>query len=323
MTIHKIVKKLLIVLFLFNQLNCQAQRRYISPWERFNKTISIDFGGGTAHYLGDIHPNNNVFSYVSTVRWNISSNLTWQFSPLFALRAGFAWVRISGDDFTFTKKNMALKPQSDAFDLQFLRNLHFRNDLKEVSFTGIINLSNGFSNRTSNRPNRTPYVFSGINFFMNQLSARDKFNMQTNEKGAWTAVNISQNNAKFGVSVPIGFGIRTKLSSNLDLLAEVSCRITFTDALDDIIQGPYSAANDVFENRSTELVAAQAGQSRANNFNEISNRQGFPTYSTGKNLPPTIGYPNLFPERGDAGNDAYWTTSLRLRYYFNKKIKCN
>lgn len=299
---------------LLNQFNCNAQGKYKFPWERFNKTLSIDFGGGTAHYVGDIHPNNNVFSYTSTVRWNLSSNLTWQFSPFFSIRSGFAWVRIAGDDFTFTKKNMTFKPQTDAFDLQFLRNLHFRNDLKEISLVGIINLSNGFSNRTSNRPNQTPYLFSGINFFMNQPLAREKFIAATNEKGAWTTINVSQNNTKLGASIPIGLGIRKKLSSKLDLLAEVSYRITFTDALDDIIQAPYSVANDVFENRSTELITAQTGQSRANNFNDISNRQGFSTYSTGNILPPTIGYPNPFPERGDAGNDSYWTTSLRLRY---------
>lgn len=316
------MKKIFIILLLLNQLQCNAQGKYKLPWERFNKTFSVDFGGGTAHYLGDIHPNNNVFSYTSTVRWNLSSHLTWQFSPLFAVRAGLAWVRISGDDFAFTKKNMAFKPQTDAFDLQFLRNLHFRNDLKELSLTSIINLQNGFSNRTSSRPNQTPYLFSGINFFMNQPLAREKFNAETNEKGAWTTINVSQNDTKFGASIPIGLGIRKKLNSKLDLVAEVSYRITFTDALDDIIQASYSATTDIFENRSTELITAQAGQSRANNFNDVSNRQGFPTYSTGKILPPTIGYPNPFPERGDAGNDSYWTTSLRLRYYFDKKIKC-
>lgn len=308
---------------MLNQIDCKAQGKYKLPWERFNKTFSIDFGGGTAHYLGDIHPNNNVFSYTSTVRWNLSSNLTWQFSPIFAMRAGLVWARVLADDFTFTKKNMAFNPQTDAFDLQFLRNLHFRNDLKEVSLSGIINLSNGFSNRTSNRPHQTPYLFSGINLFMNQPSAREKFNAETNEKGAWTTINVSQNNAKFGASIPIGLGIRKKITSTLDLVAEVSYRITFTDALDDIMQAPYSAANDVFENRSTELIAAQIGQSRAPNFNDVSNRQGFPTYSTGKNLPPTVGFPNPFPERGDGGNDAYWTTSLRIRYYFDKKIKCD
>lgn len=316
------MKKLLIILLLTNQHQCNAQGKYKLPWERFNKTFSIDFGGGTAQYLGDIHPNNNIFSYVSTVRWNLSSHITWQFSPLFAVRTGFSWVRISGDDFAFTKRNMEFKPQTDAFDLQFLRNLHFRNDLKEVSLTGIINLQNGFSNRTSNRPNQIPYLFSGINFFINQPLAREKFNVDTNEKGAWRIINISQNNIKFDVSIPIGLGIRIKLSPKLDLAAEVSYRITFTDALDDITQATYSTTSDIFENRSTELIAAQTGQSRVKNFNDVSNRQGFPIYLTGKTLPPTIGYPNPFPERGDAGNDSYWTTNLRLRYYFDKKIKC-
>jgi hypothetical protein len=319
----KLLKKTLLLFLLLTQFNCNGQGKYKFPWERFNKTLSLDFGGGTAHYFGDIHPTNNFYSYTSTVRWNVSSNLIWQLSPYFSVRAGFAWVRISGDDFTFTSKNMEAKPQSDIYDLQFLRNLHFKNDLKEISLTGQINLSNGFSNRTSNRPNQTPYIFSGINAFINQPFARDKFDVIANKKGDWTALNVSQKVSKFGVSVPIGIGIRKKLNPKFDLIAEICYRITFTDALDDIVQSPYSATVGNFENRTTELIAARAEQSRASNFNVVSNRQGFPTYGgTANKLPPTIGYPNPFPERGEAGNDSYWTTSLRIRYYFSKKIKC-
>lgn len=309
-------------MILINHTHCNAQGKYKSPWERFNKNFSLDMGVGSAHYLGDIHPSNNIFSHTSTVRWNLSSSLTWQLSPIFGIRAGFSWIRILGDDFTYTKKNMALKPQTDAFDLQFLRNLHFRNDIKEASLIGTINLIDGFSNRTSNRPKQTPYLFSGINFYLNEPTAREQFNANTNEKGPWTTINISQNNTKFGMSIPIGFGIRKKLTTKLDLVAEVCYRVTFTDALDDIIQASYSNSMDPFENRSIELIAARTDQSRVDNFNAVSNRQGFPAYSTGKNLPPTIGFPNPFPERGEAGNDSYWTTSLKLRYYFDKKIKC-
>ncbi|MFY7912160.1 MAG: DUF6089 family protein [Emticicia sp.] len=317
------MKKVFVLIMALAQINCLGQGRYKSPWERFNKTLSVDLGAGTAHYFGDIHPTNNLYSFSSTVRWNVSSNLTWQFSPFFSLRTGFAWVRIAGDDFVFAKNNMNARPTADAFDLQFLRNLHFRNDIKEFSLVGIINLSNGFSNRTSNRPNQTPYLFSGINLFINQPMAREKYNVSTSSKGDWTNINISPSNSKLNFSIPIGLGFRRKLNSKLDLVAEISYRVTFIDNLDDIIKGPYSNANTALENRSTERVAAQTGQDRTLTFNEISNRLGFPSSSgTGPNLPPTIGFPNPFPERGNDKNDSYWTTSLRVRYYFEKKIKC-
>lgn len=317
------MKKALIFTIIFAQINCFGQSRFKFPWERFNKSLSLDLGAGTAQYFGDIYPTNNLYSFTSTVRWNVSSNLTWQFSPLFSLRTGFAWVRISGDDFVIAKNNMNAKPLSDAFDLQFLRNLHFRNDIKEFSFIGLINLSNGFSNRTSNRPNQTPYLFSGINLFLNQPMVREKYNILTNSKGEWTNINISQINSNLALSIPIGLGIRKKLNSKLDLVAEISYRVTFTDNLDDIIKEPYTNSNNALENRSTERIAAQFGEDRAKKFNEISNRQGFPSFTgIGANLPPTIGHPNPFPERGDDGKDSYLTTSLRLRYYFDKKIKC-
>jgi hypothetical protein len=315
------VKKALTFILIFAQIHCFGQK---IPWERFNKTLSLDLGAGTAKYFGDIYPTNNLYSYTSTVRWNVSSNLTWQFSPFFSLRTGFTWVRISGDDLVFANKNMNAKPISDAFDLQFLRNLHFRNDIKELSFIGIINLRNGFSNRTSNRPDQTPYLFSGMNLFLSQPMVREKYDMLTSSKGEWTNINISQSNSKLDLSIPIGLGIRKKLNSKLDLVAEVSYRVTFTDKLDDITKGPYTNSTNSLENRSTERTAALFGKDRAGKFNEISNRQGFPTFTgMGANLPPTIGYPNPFPDRGDEGNDSYWTTSIRLRYYFDKKIKCN
>jgi hypothetical protein len=314
-----------ILLFLFFiQLSTFAQRQNLIPaYNRFDKNLSVDLGFGTAHYLGDIHPANNFYSYVSTVRWNITSGVTYQFSPIFSARLGLSWIRISADDFTFASKNMAANPTSDAFDLQFLRNLHFRNDLKEVSLVGTMNLKNGFSNRRRNRPEVMPYVLAGVVVFSSSPQVRDKFDASTKQLGDWTDVNIANIKPSLKLGIPLGFGIRKKISSNLDIVAEVAYRITFTDALDDIVNLPYQATLNTFENRSTEVFNARTGESRAGNFNTISNRQGFSIYNgTAKNLPPTIGYPNPTPQRGETGNDAYWTTSFKLRYYFNKRIFC-
>lgn len=318
------MKKNILLFFFFIQLSTFAQRQNLIPaYNRFDKNLSVDLGFGTAHYLGDIHPNNNFYSYISTVRWNITSGVTYQFSPLFSARLGISWIRISADDFTFASKNMAANPQSDAYDLQFLRNLHFRNDLKEASLVGIMNLKNGFTNRRRNRPEVMPYVLAGLVVFSSSPQARDKFDASTKQLGDWTDVNIANIKQTLKLGIPLGFGIRKKISSNFDIVAEVAYRITFTDALDDIVNVPYQATLNTFENRTTEVFNAYTGKSRAENFNTISNRQGFSIYNgTAGSLPPTIGYPNPTPQRGEAGNDAYWTTSFKLRYYFNKRIFC-
>jgi hypothetical protein len=318
------MKKIPFFFLVCIQLNTQAQYRNLTPsYDRFDKNLSVNIGFGTAHYLGDIHPANNFNSYISTVRWNITSDVIYQFSPFLSARVGLSWIRISADDFTFANKNMTANPQSDAFDLQFLRNLHFRNDLKEASFTGMVNLRNGFSNRTSKRPEIMPYFFAGIAIYSNSVQTRDKFDATTKQFGGWADVNVSNVKPLLALSIPLGFGLRKKISPRLDITTEVCYRITFSDALDDIIKMPYQATPDSFENRSTELYDARTGESRASNFNIISNRQGFPVYNgTAKSLPPTIGYPNTTPERGEAGNDAYWTTSFKLRYYFEKRIIC-
>lgn len=318
------MKKNLFLFLVFIQLNTLAQYRNLTPaYYRFDKNLSVEIGAGTAHYLGDIHPANNLYSYISTVRWNVITDVVYQFSPYFSARVGLSWIRISADDFTFASKNMAANPQSDAFDLQFLRNLHFRNDLKEVSLTGMMNLKNGFSNRTSNRPDFMPYLLAGVAIYSNSVQARDKFDIANNQLGAWTSVNVSNIKPSLGLSIPIGFGIRKKISPKMDISAEICYRITFSDVLDDIVKMPYQATPESLENRSTEIYDARTGESRAANFNNVSNRQGFSTYNgTAKILPPTIGYPNPTPERGEAGNDAYWTSSFKLRYYFGKRIMC-
>ncbi len=318
------MKKYLFLLLFLYQLSPYAQRRNLTPTqERFDKNIAVEIGSGTASYLGDIHPSNNLYSYISTVRWNFSSNIIYQFSPFLSARLGFSWIRISADDFTYTSKNMAANPQSDAFDLQFLRNLHFKNDLKEASVIGMLNLKNGFSNRRRNRPDVMPYLLAGVALYSSSPQVRDKFDKTNNQLGDWVNVNVSNINPSLGLSIPLGFGIRKKLSQRLDFVAEICYRITFSDALDDIISMPYQADNIPFENRSTEVFDARTGESRMESFNMISNRQGFSTYNgTAKSLPPTIGYPNPIPERGNVGNDAYWTSNFKLRYYFNKGIRC-
>jgi hypothetical protein len=318
------MKKNILLFLFFIQLSTFAQRQNLIPaYNRFEKNLSVDLGFGTAHYLGDIHPANNFYSYISTVRWNVASGVTYQFSPLFSARLGLSWIRISADDFTFASKNMAANPASDAYDLQFLRNLHFRNDLKEASLIGTMNLKNGFSNRVRNRPETMPYLLAGIALFSSSPQTRDKYNASTKQLGDWTDVNIANIKQTLKLSIPLGFGVRKKISNNFDIAAEVAYRITVSDALDDIVNMPYQATLIPFENRSTEVFNARTGESRATNFNVISNRQGFSTYNgTAQNLPPTIGYPNPTPQRGEAGNDAYWTTNFKLRYYFNKRIFC-
>jgi hypothetical protein len=113
---------------------------------------------------------------------------------------------------------------------RWIRNLSFRNDIKELSFTGIFDL---FENRQSfqKRPDYTPYGFLGL--------AAIYHNPRTLYNGSWVALQPLQTElvkpySSLQVVIPMGLGFRYKLDKQWDIAFEIGWRWTFTDYLDDV-----------------------------------------------------------------------------------------
>ncbi len=303
------------LLLLVRPTETVAQRRINT---RFVPYSSVSFGVGSSHYYGDLAGYRQVIrSTFIMPRWNVGLGYTRQFTPHFAARAMFTWARISGDDYTFNKSRM----EQNA--VQYVRNLHFRNDLKEFAITGIYNfVADG---RNSNyRAKMTPYLFGGVALLAHSPEARTPAvpDNEPYEARKWVKLQPLHTEGQgqpgydkpyslVTAAIPVGIGIRYMLNENFNVGFEVGYRYTFTDYLDDT-GGPYANPANLqglaalMADRRTELKDARTNADR--NLSTIApTSDAFTTTS-----------------RGEKGilTDGYILTSFQIHYIIPGKIKC-
>ncbi len=307
-----------------------AQRRLNT---KFIPYSSISFGAGSSHYYGDLAGYRQFIkaTYIMP-RWNVGIGYTRQFTPHFAARATFTWARITGDDYTFNKNNIKENL------VQYARNLHFRNDLKEFAVTGIYNFVADGRNSTV-RAKLTPYVFGGIAMVAHspeamtpaepsngQYAAREWVKLQPLHTEGQGQPGYDKPYSLVTVAIPVGFGVRYMLNQNFNIGFEIGYRYTFTDYLDDV-GGPY-ASPDVLQglsslmaDRRQELNAARANVNRYDALRAL--------YDNNPDLQPQIAAAlQTEPVRGSESNligflkDSYLLTNLSIHYIIPGKIKC-
>ncbi len=307
-------------------------------WKRrtnFQPYSSVSFGAGTSSYYGDLSPYSRFIpSTFKGMQWNLAFNYTRQLSPSFGLRFGLTWARIAGDD----NKMEGVT----GYDTYFIRNLHFRNDVKELSILGQLDLVPA-SKGITRRPKVVPYLFGGISIFAHDPMAKTPVgNGFSNE---WVRLQPLHTEGQglpgyakpyslIGVGIPLGLGLRYKLNQKFDLGVEVGYRVTFTDYLDDVggnyadpadLQASGGALAVAMGNRTMEKTAAYSLKNRT---------QGVLNYLVSNNIsvpangdPFFLGYIPGFVDRTDPrGNsklkDSYMLTSIKLIYNIPPKIKC-
>ncbi len=139
----------------------QRDGRYV---EKFDAHSSVSLGLGSSNYVGDLAPLGGLPQVAfSSMRWNAGAQFTRHFSKNFSARFGLTYVRIAGDDNYFD--------QSGDFAGSYYRNLHFENDLKELTVLGVYELM-GNREFIRKRPQFSPYVVTGIAAFSHDPRAR-------------------------------------------------------------------------------------------------------------------------------------------------------
>ncbi len=312
---------------------CRAQRRSNNPFMPYSK---VGFGVGTSTYFGDLAGYSQPLKSLTTLpRWNAGLMYTRQFTPQIGMRASFTWVRLAGDDYTFAKSDPVL------YSAQYVRNLHFRNDLKEFALIGTFDLIPG-GRTPRNRPTLTPYLLLGVGLVAHNpkaLTGRPQAG-QTDSTQLWVALQplgtegqgqpgYAKPYSLVTVSIPLGVGVRYKLSEYFDIAAEIRATPTFSDYLDDV-GGNYPNSADLvtplsraFSNRGIstengnsiikEPLAARSGDDRQAGLNRIIESGA---------------QPDQFAQRGGGGlrltflKDSYLLTSLQIHYIIPAKIKC-
>lgn len=322
-----------------------AQSGIFSKKNKLNQYSTVGIGGGSSHYFGDLS-SYKYFYYglITNVRWNGTINYTRQLSPQVAARVGFTWARILGDDYTYSQRNL------DKFSGQFIRNLHFRNDIKEFSLTGLFNLLPQYSKGPQGRSVIMPYSFIGFGFYAHNPKARDVAEIDPGSGavtlGAWTTLKDKQTSGQ-GIDntypksysliqpvFPVGLGLKVKLSEKFDLGIEGGFRITPFDYLDDVaktdfpdpaVLAPISPLGAILSNRAGEDYSALTGASRIADFANIAPQFNVatanPTPSQNGRSIYGFGSPNTVT-RGTGKWDTYFTTQITLSYVISSQVKC-
>ncbi len=306
-----------IVVIMSGQSAEAQNKRMFEPYS------TVGFGLGTSTYIGEIAPYRfPIQTLTRTIRWNINGSYTRHFTPSLAARVSLTVARIAGDDEYF---NRGGKPNAN----NYIRNLHFRNDLKEVSVVGIYQIvPDGRS--SSRRANFTPYIFAGIGIVAHNPKA---LTPKLYDNQEWVSLQPlgTEGQGQPGYekpyslvtySIPVGLGFRYKYNQRLNVSIEGGFRFTGSDYLDDV-SGKYADPNvlksdlaQYMANRSLEDVAARTGKDRN---------------ATAKQLYPDLQDPfaqnitnfDVGDLRGSPSkDDAYFLGSVQINYVLPGKIKC-
>jgi hypothetical protein len=277
-------------------LGQKAKERYAGM--PFKPHSSVSFGAGSSNYVGDLVPVGGLFSVAAqTMRWNLGLQYTRHLSRHFSGNIQVSYIRIAGDDNYFSPTGV--------FEGNYWnRNLHFRNDLQELSLSAIYEPM-GNAENLSKRPLLSPYLYLGVSGFLNNpvarkailpgaspsLQAWQDLQPEDIEGALYSLVNIS---------VPFGFGFRYKIGAQVDLGFDFGYRVSLSDYLDDVSDDRPKVliSPSIYFNRTGEPFAANTLVNRI----PLSTTTTAPIYSTGP--------------------DQYFTTQIRLIFHIRNKIDC-
>ena len=277
-------------------LGQKAKERYEGM--PFKPHSSVSFGAGSSNYIGDLEPVGGLFSVASqTMRWNVGLQYTRHLSRHFSGNIQVSYIRIAGDDNYFSSTGV--------FEGNYLRNLHFRNDLKELSLSAVYEPM-GNAENLSKRPLLSPYLYLGVaGFTHNPVARRDPSLVPgTPSLQAWQDLQPEDIEGAMyslvNISIPFGFGFRYKIGAQMDLGFDFGYRVSLSDYLDDVSDDRPNVLTSpsIYFNRTGEPFAA----------NTLVNR--IP-------IPPTTSAPIY-----STGPDQYFTTQIRLIYHIKNKIDC-
>lgn len=286
--------------------------------QRFDKRkqyTSIGGSIGIANYFGDLAPNARMASTdIRFTRPSIHLYAMHRFHPRISVRGTFGWSRIRGDDF----KSQSTGSQDARF--RYIRNLHFRNDIVELTASGVVDL---FENRGTflKRPQLVPYVYAGLGIIYHNPRAKTPQNF--GEKGGeWVSLQPLQTEgttySRVQFVIPAGLGVRYRVTDRFDFAFEVGFRYSFTDYLDDV-------SGDYPEPASLQSDLARVMSNRTGEDASSRNLGGV-LGSLGYDIDPATGNVRQFVAGERRGNDGdrdwYVVTGFHLYYILGGGVKC-
>ena len=361
-TTKRILGISLLLLFMFSFSDpASAQRKRKSYLKRKNKKISnyrigsvhfdknkryssLAIGLSSMNYFGDIAPKESLASTdIKLTKPGLSLHYLYRFHQNMFFRGSFTWGRLKADDF----KAADPYDKSGGGAYRYVRNLHFRNDIKELSATvswDFISNHGTFLNRVR----IVPYVFAGAGVFYHNPKAvapeTDRNGNPLPEGGQWVELRPlgtegqysdyypdKKPYSKIQLSIPTGLGLRWSVKKRWDLELEATYRWLIFDYIDDVsdhfvdlgaLDGNLAKA---MSDRSMEQTAANAGEPR--DFKAINSVASLYTYVSpydGQTYTTYRGYGHEHPDnvRGGANqNDVILSVSFKVAYIITGSFK--
>lgn len=276
------------------------------------------------NYYGDLSPSpKRVSTDLGLTRPAIGISFTHRFGPRYQLTTAFTYGGIRGSDAESADPN---DPKNGVY--RYVRNLSFRNRIKELSVVAQVDLFENMATYIS-RVNWTPYVYAGIAVFHHnpqaQVPKTDLLGTEFSNAGEWVNLRPLKTEGKsysaIQPAIPFGVGIRFRINEVMDFSTEFGFRYTFTDYLDDV-SGKYVALSSFGSDRLAQAMSYRSNEVDSGNDNvqavisrthldpdtgiEVVNGYGHVNNDGSKNL------------RGTGDRDIYMVTTFKLTYIIGK-----
>lgn len=324
----KLITPLLLLIFTL-ALATEAEAQRFTKRKRY---ASFGVSLNAMNYFGDIVPEPDFTSFrFKSTRPNIGITYTYRVFPRISYRAGLSWGRIVGDD---AKSASATEGENRG---RYQRNLSFRNDIKEFSFVGMVDL---FENRYNyrRRPDFVPYAFAGVALFHHNPKAYYESGSHPGLSAAddiatgWYALQPLGTQGQYAngegypdaykrvqIAIPMGLGVRYKLDRRWDMSFEIGWRKTFTDYLDDA-SGAYASKADILAGGGDNPKAAALLSDRSAEGPFQSEVQADPSGTPYKRL-QGFGTTSDLRRGNKSDDDWYIVSGLTVNYILGTSIR--
>jgi hypothetical protein len=281
----------------------------------------VGFSVNALNYYGDLSPLPSKFSTdISFTRPGFGVSFFHRFGPRYTLVGQFMYGTLRGSD--------AQSAKGGDGDFRKIRNLSFRNRIKELSVNFVFDL---FENNGTyiSRVKWTPYAFIGVAAFLHNpqaIAPKTYLDGTPDPKaGQWVDLQplgtegqhstLQSGDVNYGikpysllqVAIPFGVGGRFRINEVLDFWADIGFRYTFTDYLDDV-SGNYVDLG-VFKDPLAQAMSYRTNEVTAPTTSYVGR--------DGKTYNVINGYGSEFKDnwRGHkSSRDIYMVTSLKITY---------
>ncbi len=284
------------------------------------------FGGAinAMNYVGEVDPGPSFLSPgIKFTRYNFGVAGMRRLGPRISVRGSFSFGRMKGSD--FDNSTYSTRGGASADINRKSRNLSFFNNIYELKGDVVIDLIE-HRGRYQKRPDFVPYLFVGLAYFHH--NPKTEFEGKTvnlrdmHTEGQGLIEGAPKPYSLHQIALPIGLGLRYKLSKQLDLGFEIGWRFTTTDYIDDA-GGDYPDANELFAKAGRESVLLSYRSTEVSgdiNFtnlstNEIITIDGITYYTKGDAVAGG-------PRGTKKDRDAYIITGLHLMYIIPSRVIC-